>query len=164
MLHWIVEVTDDGWRQWHSDERIRSPTCFLSTFSTFLTYFFPGPVSIEIDTLWAQLLEFLPVIMKLLYICSTWSEDVCVVLGLSSYHIKVTTLYWQFNQKEHIFSYFSTKMYVVGTPEKRLSEALLMSTHNICFLGEKKNKKKNFTWLSRLIWSYGTSMTFKGWI
>ena len=32
-------------------------------------------------------------------------------------------------------SYFSTKTYVVGT-QKCLNEALLMSTHNICFCRE----------------------------
>ena len=36
-----------------------------------------------------------------------------------------------------IFSYFSTKTFVVtGTQKKRLYEALLMSTHNSCFYGE----------------------------
>ena len=39
-------------------------------------------------------------------------------------------------QKYYYFSYFSTKTYVVGTHNKRLGEALLMSTHNICFHGE----------------------------
>ena len=34
------------------------------------------------------------------------------------------------------FSYFSTKTYVVGTHQKHPGEALLMSTHNICFCGE----------------------------
>ena len=33
------------------------------------------------------------------------------------------------------FSYFSIKTYVVGT-QKCLTEALLMSIHNICFYGE----------------------------
>ena len=33
-------------------------------------------------------------------------------------------------------SYFSTKIYGVGTHKKRLTEALLMSTHNVCFHGE----------------------------
>ena len=35
----------------------------------------------------------------------------------------------------HISS-FSMKTYVVGTHEKRLTEALLMNIHNICFHGE----------------------------
>ena len=45
------------------------------------------------ETLWAQLL--LEVSTNHIY--STWSEDVRVFLGLSSYHsdLKVTTLYWQ---------------------------------------------------------------------
>ena len=34
------------------------------------------------------------------------------------------------------FSYFSKKTYVVDTHKKHLTEALLMSTHNICFLRE----------------------------
>ena len=34
------------------------------------------------------------------------------------------------------FSYFSMKIYVVGTHKKRLAEALLMSNYNICFHGE----------------------------
>ena len=36
----------------------------------------------------------------------------------------------------NIFVYFSIKTYVVGTHQKRLGEALLMSTHNICFCGD----------------------------
>ena len=40
------------------------------------------------------------------------------------------------------------KMYVVV-----LNEALLMSTHNICFSGEIR---KNIMWIHSLIWSYGT--------
>ena len=31
-----------------------------------------------------------------------------------------------------LFSYFSTKPYVVGTQKNRLNEAVLLSTHNIC--------------------------------
>ena len=38
--------------------------------------------------------------------------------------------------KSGYFSYFSMKTYVVGTHEKRITEALLMSTHNICFCRE----------------------------
>ena len=43
-------------------------------------------------------------------------------------------------QKYWYFSYSSTKTYVVGTHQKRLAEALLMSTHNICFRGEISEK------------------------
>ena len=44
------------------------------------------------------------------------------------------------SEKHLYFSYFSKKTYVVGTHKKRPSEALLMSTHNICSYGElKKN-------------------------
>ena len=38
--------------------------------------------------------------------------------------------------QENNFSYLSMKTYVVGTHLKCLNEALLMSTHNICFRGE----------------------------
>ena len=34
------------------------------------------------------------------------------------------------------FSYFSMKTFVMGTHLKHLTEALLVSTHNICFNGE----------------------------
>ena len=45
-----------------------------------------------------------------------------------------------FNRKVLLFSYFSMKTYVVGIHQKRLGEALLMTTHNICFLGEIRKK------------------------
>ena len=75
------------------------PLLFI-IFSTVLTWFFLGRFSIGIDTctLWAELLlEFSTNHFETMHICSTWSEDVRVVLGLSSYHtdLKVTTLYWQ---------------------------------------------------------------------
>ena len=44
------------------------------------------------------------------------------------------------------FSYFYTKIYVVGTPQKCLSEVLLMCTHNIHFYGEIR-KLSVFFWL-----------------
>ena len=34
------------------------------------------------------------------------------------------------------FAYFSIEIYVVGTRHNCLGEAILMSTHNICFYGE----------------------------
>ena len=40
----------------------------------------------------------------------------------------------------NIFSYLSIKTYVVGTHCKFFGEALLMSTHSVCFLW--RNKKK----------------------
>ena len=40
------------------------------------------------------------------------------------------------SEKCWYLSYFSMKTYVVGTHLKYLTEALLMSTHNICFHGE----------------------------
>ena len=38
--------------------------------------------------------------------------------------------------KNRYSSYLCTKTYVAGTHRKRLGEALLMSTHNICFHAE----------------------------
>ena len=40
------------------------------------------------------------------------------------------------SEKCWYFSYFSMKTYEVGTHKKCLAQALLMSTHNICFHGE----------------------------
>ena len=61
------------------------PSFILSTFSAFLTYLFQGPVIIRIDILWAQLLlDFSTDHLENMHTCSTWSEDVHVVLGLSS--------------------------------------------------------------------------------
>ena len=60
---------------------------FFINFSHFFDKFFPGPISIGIDTLWAQLLlEFSTNHFGTMHICSTWSEDVPVVLGFSSCH------------------------------------------------------------------------------
>ena len=39
----------------------------------------------------------------------------------------------------NIFTYFSTKMYVVGAHYKRFDELLLQSTQNICFCKEMRN-------------------------
>ena len=81
---------------WSEDVRVvlgESSYFFINLFH-FLT--FPGPISIGIDTLWAQLLlEFSTNHFETMHICPTWSEDVRVVLGLSSYHtdLKVTALY-----------------------------------------------------------------------
>ena len=64
------------------------PIIFYQLF-TLYTYFFPGPISIGVDTLWAQLLlEFYTNHFKTMHICATWSEDVRVVSRLSSYHKK----------------------------------------------------------------------------
>ena len=43
-----------------------------------------------------------------------------------------------------IFSYFSTKTYVVGTQKNRLNETILLSTHNICKNDGEENIN-NFT-------------------
>ena len=60
---------------------------FPPFFFTFFFFFFPGPISIGIDTMWAQLLlEFSTNHFETMHICSTWSENVPVVLGLSSYY------------------------------------------------------------------------------
>ena len=49
--------------------------------------FFPSCITIRIDTLWAQLLlEFSTDHFETMHICFTWSEDVHLVLGLSSYY------------------------------------------------------------------------------
>ena len=72
------------------------PLFFINFFHVYWLSFFSGPISIGIDTLWAQLLlEFFTNHFETMHICSTWSEDVRVVLGLSFYHtsLKVTTLY-----------------------------------------------------------------------
>ena len=36
LLHWIVEVTNDGWRQWHSSEQIRALLALLFVCVCFL--------------------------------------------------------------------------------------------------------------------------------
>ena len=57
----------------------------LLTFSSFATLFFPGSITIRIDTLWAQFpLEFSTDHFETMHTCSTWSVNVHVVLGLSS--------------------------------------------------------------------------------
>ena len=43
-----------------------------------------------------------------------------------------------FQPKSKHISSFSTKTYVMGTDQKCLTEALLISSHNICFCGEMK--------------------------
>ena len=57
-------------------------------------------------------------------------------------------------QKYFYFSYFSMKTYVMGTHKKRLAEALLMSTHNICFLGEIRKIFTGYPPLSRHMHSF----------
>ena len=68
--------------------------------------------------------------------CLHWiSKDIALLKALFSV------------QKYWYFSYFSTKTYIVGTHQKHLGEALLMSTHNICFRGEIR---KIITWYALL--------------
>ena len=55
-------------------------------------------------------------------------------------------------EKYWYFSYFSIKTYVVGTHQKRLAKALLMSTHSICFRGEIRKILCWYTFLSGAIW------------
>ena len=45
--------------------------------------------------------------------------------------------------QKYIFSYFSTKTYVVGSQKNHLNETVLLSTHNIDML--KLMRKKIFT-------------------
>ena len=84
---------------WSEDVRVvlgLSSHYFIHFFPLFGLSFFPGPISIGIDTLWAQLLlEFSTNRFETMHICSISSEDVYVVFGLSSYHtdLKVTTFY-----------------------------------------------------------------------
>ena len=60
---------------------------FFINFFHFFDLIFPGPICIGIDTLRVQLLlQFSTNHSETMHICSTWSEDVHVVLGLSSYH------------------------------------------------------------------------------
>ena len=55
------------------------------TFYQLFPVFFPGPITIRIDILWAQLLiDFSIDHLETMHTCSTWSEDVHVVLGLLS--------------------------------------------------------------------------------
>ena len=56
------------------------------------------------------------------------------------------------------FSDFFIKSYVVGTNLKRLTEALQMSTHNICFYGELDKNYPKYPSLA----SYLTVMMFSG--
>ena len=70
---------------WSEDVRVvlglASHYLFIFLFSLFF-FCFPGPISIRIDTLWTQLvLEFSVDQFETtsMHICSTWSEDVCVV-------------------------------------------------------------------------------------
>ena len=54
------------------------------------------------------------------------------------YQIKILKI------KLRIFSYPSVSLFVLGAQENRLIETVLLSTHNICFGGEKsKYSKKN---------------------
>ena len=71
-----------------------TPVIFFYHFFFSLFFYFPGPISTRIDTLWAQiLLEFSTNHFETTYVCSTWSEDVCCGFGviLLSYRLKLTT-------------------------------------------------------------------------
>ena len=50
----------------------------------------------------------------------------------------------------NIFSYLSIKTYVVGTHCKFFGEALLMSTHSVCFCGEIR-KNMSTIWLKKVL-------------
>ena len=76
----------------------------------YLTYFFPSPVSIRIDILCAQLLlDFSIDHLETMHTCSTWSENVCVILGLSCHYLFST------------FYTFSTKFLVHLSGSDKLS-------------------------------------------
>ena len=58
---------------------------FLINFFYFFNMFFPDSITIRIDTLWVQLLVGFSIDhFESMRTCSTFSEDVHVVLGLSS--------------------------------------------------------------------------------
>ena len=95
----------------------------LSIFSTFLTWKKFFPLSIGIDTLQEQLLiEFSTDHFETMHICSTWSEDVHVVLGLSSYHsdLKVNILHCLFVLK------FYGPVYPMGSCR---AQSVYLTTH-----------------------------------
>ena len=61
MAHLSLEFSTDHFETMHTlSEDVRVGLVlsyyFLSRFSTFSTYFFPGLISIRVDTLWVQLL------------------------------------------------------------------------------------------------------------
>ena len=68
-----------------------------------------------------------------------------------NYRLLMTSLVLNNWAQINIFLYFFMKPFLLGTLEKYLTEVLLMSTHNFCFQGEKKNispvfgEKKNKT-------------------
>ena len=85
---------------WSEDVRMVLGFCHYFFIIFFCFHFFGlvfrGPISIGIDTLWAQLfLEFSTNHFETMHIFSTWSENVYVVLGIYSYStdLKLTTLY-----------------------------------------------------------------------
>ena len=73
-----------------------------------------------------------------LYICLIflcWLLERTLKYALSKDLLRRHILWWFLN----ILSYFlKKKTYLVGNHKKRLSAALLMSTHNICFMGKFK--------------------------
>ena len=58
------------------------------------------------------------------------------------------------SEKCWYLSYFSMKTYVVGTHYKHLAEALLMSTHNVCFCGEIRKILCGYSLLSVAMFYY----------
>ena len=71
---------------------------FLSTFSTFSTWFISCQITITIDTLWAQLLlVFYTNHFETMHTYSTWSVDVHVVLGLSSLYFLLLFFFYFFD-------------------------------------------------------------------
>ena len=58
--------------------------------------------------------------------CVNTSDLSILIYGLMSLRTLVKSTY-----QKIIFSYFSTKTYVVGTQKNRLNESVLLSTQNI---------------------------------
>ena len=73
-------------------------------------------------------------------IIKKWNSKLSTRVILDLWSIKVKKKWLnglkKSTQKYWYFSYFSMKTYILGTHQKRLAEALLMSTHNICLHGE----------------------------
>ena len=76
-----------------------SSTFFFHFFDLVFFFFSSGPITIRIDTLWAQLLlEFSTHHFETMHICSTLSINVCVVLGYPNIFYQYFSLF--------LFSFF----------------------------------------------------------
>ena len=86
---------------------------FLSVFFYFFNLDFSRSISIRIDILWAQLLDFSTNHLETMHTCSTWSEDLHVVLGLSCPYLFSTFLLFGFILP---LSFFKFLWFLVGRP------------------------------------------------